>query len=166
LLSYNENIEIQESDAKTLICLLHLRDLAEKAGKDFSIVSEMLDIRNRELAEVSKADDFILSDKLLSLVLTQISENKELKKVYDILFEAEGSEIYLKEVGHYVKTDVDVDFYTVLESAARQGHTAIGYRIMSDSQDDSKMYGVKINPIKSANVRFSAGDKIIVLGEV
>jgi hypothetical protein len=37
---------------------------------------------------------------------------------------------------------------------------------MSDSQDDSKMYGVKINPIKSANVRFSEGDKIIVLGEV
>ncbi|HPH19911.1 MAG TPA: NAD-binding protein, partial [Haliscomenobacter sp.] len=82
LLSYTENIEIQESDAKTLICLLHLRDLADKAGKDFSIVSEMLDIRNRELAEVSKADDFILSDKLLSLVLTQISENKALKKVY------------------------------------------------------------------------------------
>jgi len=166
LLSYNENIEIQESDAKTLICLLHLRDLAEMAGKDFSIVSEMLDIRNRELAEVSKADDFILSDKLLSLVLTQISENKELKKVYDILFEAEGSEIYLKEVGHYVKTDVDVDFYTVLESAARQGHTAIGYRLMRDSQDDSKMYGVKLNPIKSAKIRFSEGDKVIVLGEV
>jgi hypothetical protein len=28
------------------------------------------------------------------------------------------------------------------------------------------MYGVKLNPIKSANIRFSEGDKVIVLGEV
>lgn len=166
LLSYIHNIETQESDAKTLICLLHLRDLAEKAGKDFAIVSEMLDIRNRELAEVSKADDFILSDKLLSLVLTQLSENKELKKVYDILFEAEGSEIYLKDANQFVKTGVELDFYAVLESAARQGQTAIGYRIIKDAYDESKTYGVKLNPKKSAKIRFAEGDKVIVLGEV
>lgn len=166
LLSYIHNIETQESDAKTLICLLHLRDLAEKAGKDFAIVSEMLDIRNRELAEVSKADDFILSDKLLSLVLTQLSENKELKKVYDILFEAEGSEIYLKDANQFVKTGVELDFYAVLESAARQGQTAIGYRIIKDAYDESKTYGVKLNPKKSAKISFAEGDKVIVLGEV
>lgn len=166
LLSYIHNIETQESDAKTLICLLHLRDLAEKTGKDFSIVSEMLDVRNRELAEVSKADDFILSDKLLSLVLTQLSENKELKKVYDILFEAEGSEIYLKEAQQFVKTGVELDFYTVLESAARQGQTAIGYRLMQDAYEESKTYGVKLNPKKSSKIRFAEGDKVIVLGEV
>ena len=33
LLSYTD-IDIQESDAKTLICLLHLRNLSEKANKD------------------------------------------------------------------------------------------------------------------------------------
>lgn len=166
LLSYIHNIETQESDAKTLICLLHLRDLAEKAGKDFSIVSEMLDVRNRELAEVSKADDFILSDKLLSLVLTQLSENKGLKQVYDILFEAEGSEIYLKEASQFVQTGVEVDFYAVLESAARQGQTAIGYRIIRDAYDEGKTYGVKLNPKKSDKVRFVEGDKVVVLGEV
>lgn len=165
LLSYTEGIEIQESDAKTLICLLHLRNLSEKAGKDFSIVSEMLDIRNRELAEVAKADDFIVSDKLVSLMISQMSENKELKKVYDVLFEADGSEIYLKDAKDYVKTGVETDFYTVLESASRQNHTAIGYRLVAHSQDSSRMYGVKINPKKSEKVVFSAEDKIIVLAE-
>jgi voltage-gated potassium channel Kch len=166
LLSYIGQIEIQESDAKTLICLLHLRDLADKAGKDFSIVSEMLDIRNRELAEVSKADDFILSDKLLSLVLTQVSENKALKKVYDNLFESEGSEIYLKDVQQYVKTEIELDFYAVVESAARQNQTAIGYRIARDASNATKMYGVKLNPSKAQKITFSKGDQIIVLGEV
>lgn len=165
LLSYTGDVDVQESDAKTLICLLHLRNLAEKAGKDFSIVSEMLDIRNRELAEVAKADDFIVSDKLVSLMLTQLSENKELKKVYDILFEADGSEFYLKPAGNYVQTGVELDFYTVLEAAAQKNEIAVGYRIVSQSQDSDKHYGCAINPKKSEKFVLSAEDKIIVLAE-
>ena len=45
-------------------------------GAEFSIVSEMLDDRNRELAQVTKVDDVIVSDKLISLMLAQISENQ------------------------------------------------------------------------------------------
>jgi hypothetical protein len=49
----------------TLITLLHLRDIGQQSGKTFSIVSEMLDARNRQLAEVTQADDFIISDRLI-----------------------------------------------------------------------------------------------------
>lgn len=164
ILSYM-NIDVQESDAKTLICLLHLRNLSEKANKDYSIVSEMLDIRNRDLGVVAKADDFIVSDNLISMMLSQLSENKELKKVYDVLFEAEGSEIYLKPVSKYVKTGIPVNFYQVLESAARQNESAIGYRITARSRDIDNHFGVKINPPKSAEVTFADDDYIIVLAE-
>jgi hypothetical protein len=164
-LSYTEGIDIQESDAKTLICLLHLRAMSEKAGKDFSIVSEMLDIRNRDLGVVAKADDFIVSDNLISLMLSQLSENKDLKKVYDILFEADGSEIYLKPVSRYVKTGEDMNFYTVLESAAAQNEIAFGYRISAEASNSDEHFGVKINPKKDQTVNFSPEDYIIVLAE-
>lgn len=164
VLSYT-GIDIQESDAKTLICLLHLRNLSEKANKDYSIVSEMLDIRNRELGVVAKADDFIVSDNLISLMLSQLSENKELKKVYDVLFEAEGSEIYLKPVNNYVREGENINFYTVLESASRLNESAIGYRITSQSSDSELHFGVKINPNKSDTICFSKDDYIIVLAE-
>ena len=164
LLSYMD-IDLQESDAKTLICLLHLRNLSEKIGKDFSIVSEMLDIRNRDLGVVAKADDFIISHNLISLMLSQLGENKDLKKVYDILFQAEGSEVYLKPVSRYVKHDEPVNFYTVLESAAQLNETAIGYRISTQSSDSEKKYGININPLKSNIINFIEGDSIIVLSE-
>lgn len=164
LLSYKD-IDLQESDAKTLICLLHLRNLSEKAGKDFSIVSEMLDIRNRELGVVAKADDFIVSDNLVSLMLSQLSENKDLKKVYDVLFEAEGSEVYLKPVSRYVNTGEAVNFYTVVESAAQLNESAIGFRISSQSSDSDQHFGVRINPDKSKKVTFKPEDYIIVLAE-
>ncbi len=156
---------MQESDAKTLITLLHLRNISEQTGKDFSIVSEMLDIRNRELAEVAKADDFIVSDNLVSLMLSQMSENKNLEKVYGILFEADGSEIYLKPAVNYIKPGVEVNFYTVVESAARKNEVAIGYRLLAHERDSDKNYGIKINPNKADTVTFGPDDVVIVLAE-
>jgi hypothetical protein len=156
---------MQEADAKTLITLLHLRNISEQTGNRLSIVSEMLDIRNRELAEVTKADDFIVSDKLISLMLSQLSENKHLKKVFDVLFAAEGSEVYLKPATDYIRPGQAVNFYTVIESAARRGETAIGYRITAQANDPSKAYGVKVNPTKSEKITFTEKDKVVVLAE-
>lgn len=159
------NADIQESDAKTLICLLHLRKISEKLNKDFCIVSEMLDVRNREIGIVAKADDFIVGDNIISMILSQLSENNELKKVYDVLFEAEGSEIYLKHVSKYIKTKVPINFYTILESAANQGETAIGYRISSQGSSPENNFGIKINPSKYKEITFFDDDFIIVLAE-
>lgn len=161
----DHDIDVQESDAKTLITLLHLRNLAEKKGRDLSIVSEMLDIRNRALAEVARADDFIVSDKLISLLLTQISENRHLSKVFEDLFDPEGSEIYLKPVKDYVETGRPMDFYTPLESAAARGETAIGYRIHAQHSNPDAAYGVVINPNKRNTVTFAPEDRLIVVAE-
>ena len=156
---------MHEADARTLITLLGLRDIEDRQGLDLKIVSEMLDDRNRELAEVTKADDFIVSDKLVSLVLSQISENPELREVFRILFSSEGSEIYLRPAELYVKPGEQVDFYTVLESARLRGETAIGYRVAVDARDSANSYGVRVNPRKTDAITFAAGDRVIVLAD-
>lgn len=159
------DIDIQEADSKTLIALLHLRNICDLNNLNPSIVSEMLDIKNRELAEVTKADDFIVSDKLTSLMISQLSENKELKQVFESLFSSDGSEIYLKPASNYVKIGEKVNFYTILESASLQNEVAFGYRIESKSNNAHEQYGVLINPPKSKEIVFTAEDKIIVLAE-
>ena len=109
LLSYADGSRGDDADARTLITLLHLREIAEQSGRTFSIVSEMLDVRNRELAEVARADDFIVSDRLVSLMLCQVSENKEYSAVFEDLFDPEGSELYLKPADDYVDRGVPAD---------------------------------------------------------
>lgn len=155
----------QEADARTLITLLHLRDIADRMDRDLSIVSEMLDMRNRELADATRADDFIVSDKLISLLLSQVSENRELAAVFDDLFDPKGAEIYLKPAGDYVQPGREVDFYTVLESARRQGQVAIGYRRCDLAHDHDENYGVRLNPRKSARITLQADDRVIVLAD-
>jgi voltage-gated potassium channel Kch len=159
------NLGPQRADAKTLITLLHLREIADRTGIDLNVVSEMLDDGNRELAEVTQADDFIVSDKLSSLMLSQISENRELTQVFNILFSSVGSEIYLRPAEQYIRPGATVDFYTVLEAARRRGETAIGYRIAADSHTSERDYGVAVNPLKTQRITFSPGDRVIVLAE-
>ncbi len=160
-----EHYEPQESDGKTIITLLHLRSLAENAGKKLNIVSEMNIQKNRELAEVTKADDFIISEDIISGILSQLSESKVLKNVFDELFDSEGVEIYLKDYTNYLLENSEVNFYTILKSASDKGHTAIGYRKHKLSNSHTNQYGVFINPDKDLNIKFEQGDRIIVIAD-
>jgi hypothetical protein len=165
ILLCSDELELQKADARVLIGLLHVREIVDRSGRDVTLVSEMLDMRNRNLAEVTRADDFIVSGKLISLMLSQISENKDLNAVFQDLFDPEGSEIYLKPVDDYVALHTPVNFYAALESARRRGQVAIGYRKVSRKNDPKSGYGVKLNPPKSELITFESGDKLVVIAE-
>lgn len=158
-----DTVSPHQADARTMVTLLHLRDIATKYGHSFSIVSEMLDVRNRRLAEITRPDDFIVSDQLVSLVITQLAEVQELQAIFAELFDAEGMEIYIKPAAEYVKPDVSVTFATVVEAALRRGETAIGYRCRNGNDGPGPRYGIVLNPRKSETVNFGAGDRVIVI---
>lgn len=165
LLCYSDDHDPNRADAITLVTLLHLRSIAERSGRTFSLVSEVLDVRNRELADVTHADDFIVSDMLTSLMLAQVSENKHLSSVFEDLFTPEGSEIYLKPMADYVATGQPVNFFTVVDAARRRGEVAIGYRQAAHVGDAAKAYGVVLNPDKSVLVSYAAHDRVILIAE-
>ncbi len=167
VLGYSDHMEAQSADTRTLITLLHLRKLSERLGEHISVVSEMIDIRNRELAEVTRADDFVVSNKLVSLMLAQASENEYLSSIFDDLLDEDGSEIYMRPIGDYVDLDQPVSFYTLMEAARRRGETAIGYRRKREGGDgdDRNMGGVVVNPPKSEVLEYLPEDRLIVLAE-
>ncbi|MBW8486555.1 CASTOR/POLLUX-related putative ion channel [Actinomadura parmotrematis] len=154
--------DAQYADSRALITLLHLRQMQAETGRRYSIVSEMSDDRNRRLAQVTKADDFIVSDKLLSLLMVQLSENRHLAEVFAELFDPAGAEIYLRPATDYVLPDVEIDFHTVVEAAARRGDIAIGYRVGARTAEPPA-FGVVLNPAKAARRAFAAEDRVIVL---
>lgn len=165
ILSYSEKMNVQDADAHTYLTLLYLRDIKKQSNTHFTIVSEILDDKNRILAEITDPDDFIISDQIISLIISQIAENKELKDVYDELFDSAGSEFYLKPVERYLSKLEQINFYTVIQAAAQKKEIAIGYRFDHQSRDAQKAYGVVLNPKKSESIDFRPGDKIIVLAE-
>lgn len=157
VLCYSDHLDVQKADAKTLVTLLHMRDLELKSGANrYAIVTEMLDFRNRELAEITQVDDFIVSEKLTSLLIAQITENRDLQAVFTDIFDSDGSEIYLKPAGDYVKLGRPVSYWHLVDAARQRGEVAIGYRVGA---------GVVVNPPKNTEVAFTADDRVIVIAE-
>jgi voltage-gated potassium channel Kch len=160
LLGYSDLLAAQPTDTRTLVTLLHLRKIADAAGVHINVVSEMVDVRNRELAEVTRADDFVVSNKLVSLMLAQASENENLAAIFDDLLDEEGSEIYMRPIDDYVALDLPVNFYTVTEAARTRGEVAMGYH---RPRPGAVANGIVVNPGKAAMVQYAAGDRLIVL---
>ncbi|KOG56926.1 hypothetical protein ADK75_05675 [Streptomyces virginiae] len=152
------------TDDRTLVTLLHLRAIGQAAGRELSLTTEMSDDGNRLLAPGREGADFIVSGRLISLLMTQISESRHLAKVFDELFRAEGNELHLKPVADYVRTDREVPFATLVESARRRRECAVGYRLRAET-GTGPAYGVRLNPDKRQRVRFGEHDWLIVLAE-
>lgn len=160
-----DDLSTRSADSRTLVTLLHLRDMKERRGDGYAIVSELNDDANRRLAQVTRADDFVIGRKLISLYLTQLSQNQHLSDVFTELFDARGSDVYLRPADEYLIPDVAANFATVVEAARRRDETAIGYRVQREAYDPPA-YGVVLNPPKAQPVQLHAADRIVVLASV
>jgi voltage-gated potassium channel Kch len=165
VLCYSDHLDVQKADARTLMTLLHIRDIVGEGPGSPAVVSELLDDRNRALAEVAHVDDVIVSDKILSLMLSQLSEDRRLEPVFIDLLDADGAEIYLRPAEWYVTPGAEVNFATIVESAIRRNETAFGYRSVALVGSQENPSGVFVNPNKSATFTIEPGDRVVVLAE-
>lgn len=146
------------SDAEILLRLIHLRDIIQKTNAKFSITSEMLNVANEKLAEVAKVNDLVVGTNIINLIVTQISENRHLSEIFADILDDEGSEIYMKKITNYIKTQEEVNFYTLTDIAAQRREVAIGYK-----KTNSSGFDIVMNPSKEEKVVFSDRDELIVL---
>jgi ion channel POLLUX/CASTOR len=151
------------ADSRVLMTLLHLRDILRERGMTTSIVSEMRDDRDRVLAQLTRADDFVVSEHLVSLLMAQISESPHLEAVFADLFDAAGAEIYIRPATAYLRAErlvrPGLTFATAVEAARRRGEVAIGYRIAGAVEG----HGVVLNPDKRSPM--PRIDRLIVLAQ-
>ncbi len=158
LLLSADDCETEASDSMTLLKLIHLRDIAQKDSRTFNITSEMKSTVNQKLANVAKVNDLVVGSNIVNLILTQISENRDLSNVFTELLHAEGSEIYLRKASNYVKLGKEIDFYTVTEIVKEKNEIAIGYKRQFDDT-----FEIVTSPTKSEKVIFGTEDYIVVL---
>ncbi len=164
VLCYDRDLEVQTADSRTLVTLLHVRDILGKHGADVPVVSEMIDDRNRVLASVVDVDDVVVSGEIVSLLVTQLSEDGRLEAVFKELLGADGSEIYLRPAEWYVQPGEGVSWATVVAGAARRNETALGLKSVRLAREGQK-FGVVVNPPKSQTYTIGAGDQVVVLAE-
>ncbi len=160
VLSYYDYLQDAEAaDSVTLVSLIHLRNITKAKQRHFTITAEIINDNNRELINNPDVSDFIVSTNIISSILAQLSEEKKLEQVFSTLFNADGSEIYLRPANKYCTMGSSVNFATLVESAIDKNETAIGYVI---AEQNTKFI---INPNKNYSFTISEDDLLIVLAE-
>lgn len=164
VLCYSDHLPAEAADSLTLITLLHVRDILSDGEGDTPVVTELIDDRNRVLAQIANIDDVVVSGEIVSLVVTQLSEDARVEPVLDELLGAEGTDIFIRPAQWYVIPYREVNWATFVASASRRSETAIGYASPSFASPGSAL-GVAINPAKSETVVAGFGDRVVVLAK-
>ncbi|MGM0599121.1 MAG: CASTOR/POLLUX-related putative ion channel [Candidatus Rifleibacteriota bacterium] len=146
----------EEVDALTIKCLVYVRDIANDRCINLEITSQLLAKESADVAFAARLGDFVVSDEIVGRIIAQLGKNGRLKRLFDILLTPEASEIYIKPISDYVKTGVDMNFYSVLEAARIKKEIAIGYVRGED---------ILVNVNKAERLKFKDDDKIIVVAE-
>ncbi|MFE2014288.1 NAD-binding lipoprotein [Streptomyces sp. NPDC059491] len=152
----------QDPDDRTLVTLLHLRERRRRSAHPVPVVAELTDDRNRLIAPRTDAADFVVSGRTIGLLMAQISQNPHLAAVFEELFAADGNSVHLRPAARYVVTGRPTSFATVVESAARQGARAIGYRSHRRAET-APHHGVRLNPPKAHVRHWHPDDQVVVI---
>ena len=153
----------EQADAKTLTVLLQIRDLEKTLNTQFTITTEMIDMRNQELAQIANVNDFVISNNISGLIMTQVAENRKLASIISDLLNSDGSEIYLKPAKHYVSLGIPIDLYTVTHLVSMRTEIFLGFKKVD--QDHRKLTKILLNPNKNTMMTFSEDDWFVVLAE-
>lgn len=158
ILGYRDSGSPAEADAKTLLTLLLLNRSLQGIDRRPRIVTELLDARDVDLAVVTGADDFVVSDALASLMMAQLAERAELHDVFTDLFDSDGSAVQMYPPRRYVPAG-PVPFADIVAAAADRGEVALGYRVAATNE-------VVVNPAKAATVDLADDDAVVLIGPV
>lgn len=158
ILACTDDLDAETADARALVSLMHVRQAISETAS-VTIVSEVLDVHSSKLARTMRADDFIVSNRLVSLLLAQMLENEHLLPIFTEVLDEVGAEIYMRPVEDYVTTGSGVSFATIVAAAAQRGESAFGYKNAGSGG------AISLNPPKSQSCAALAGDSVIVVAE-
>lgn len=157
VLCYRNGLPRADTEARTLLTLLLVRRALTQLGHErgsVRVVTELLDVGSVELARAGDPDDFVVSERLTGLLLTQLTEEHDLRHVFADLLDADGCEIALREAGTIEGLNAST-YADVVRACRAMGVTAIGYRTDVD--------GVVVNPTKSRAVTLTPSDAVVVI---
>lgn len=167
--SGEEHLDAARVDSENIVALLLLRRIFSQYPTESSntkLITEILDSQNDALVAKAGVQDVIISNRLVSMIMAQISESRDIEKVYDDIFQENGSEIYLKPAKLYFeKLPMPVTFADMMANAQKRSEVCIGVKIKALETNKESNNGITLIPEKNTTYDLREDDSLVVLAE-
>ncbi len=142
-----------QSDARTILGHLVLGDVLARVERRPSVVVELMGQENVELLGETPSE-VVVSQEIVSHMLTQVALRRELHAVYTDLFGAGGAELVLRSPAAYDLVDA-VSFAEVREAACLRDEIALG--ILCGG-------ALELAPARTRTWTLRSTDRVVVVG--
>ena len=162
---------IEEMDAYVISLLIRIRQILRKSTSDKwpKLITEVMDSENIDIILNSGVEDFMVSNQCVSQIMSQVSEEPLALDVYDDLFQAEGSELYIKPANYYFSFDsresITVPYGECTQAALLRQEVCLGVQLHGHQGDRDKFFGVALIPDKGEEFTLTPQDGLITLAE-
>ncbi len=171
---------IEEMDAYVISLLIRIRQILlskatengnsdTKSKKWPKLITEVMDSENIDIILNSGVEDFMVSNQFVSQIMAQVSEEPMALDVYDDLFQAEGSELYIKPASLYFdfnqKNSITLSYGDCIQAAKLRNEIILGLQIHSNQRDKDNMFGIVLIPNKDDKFTITKEDGFIALAE-
>ncbi|MDC3229039.1 hypothetical protein OAT87_00360 [Flavobacteriaceae bacterium] len=158
ILGYDDHYSEDVSDTYSMMKNLAVKKIIENKKTSFStrIILQLNDGSKKDLISTNQESEFIVSDLLSALLITQLADNPKLWYVFEELFSNEGLKININHSDAYdpiKKEEISVEDLLVL--ALKKDETLIGY------VENNQCY---LNPNKSKIINDITKTELIVIG--
>ena len=158
-------LPVPESEAITLLTALqvaHLQKDPACKSKDAFVVAEVQDVANVPITHQIDLDDMVVSDRLSTLMMSQLAETNELGAVFDQLFGAKAPFINSKPSTYFAAAGTPISFGELIAAGHAKGQTVIGYYERGAAADSQ----THVNPSRESMLTPSDAISVISLGEL
>ena len=162
---------IEEMDAYVISLLIRIRQILRESGLDKwpKLITEVMDSENIDIILNSGVEDFMVSNQFVSQIMAQVSEEPLALDVYDDLFQAEGSELYIKPANYYFSFDgresITLPYGECTQAALLRQEVCLGVQLHAHQGDKDKFFGVALIPDKGEEFTLTPQDGLITLAE-
>ena len=150
----------EESDARSIMGSLILRDLLPKTGKRPEIILELMDPGNEKLFQKDMGE-VIVSPHILSHILAHVGLRRELNIVFEELFTVNGAEIYFRKPADFELDKGTMRFKDIQKAVAQYGEICLG--IQTEPEKEKSNGSILLNPHPDAKFNLLNLNGIVVL---